>query len=319
MAAVRQYIVRRLLMMVPVLLIISVIEFSFLYLLPGDPAVAILGPDLAGDKHLYNQLRQQLGLNDPIYVQYGRWLIQVVQGNLGTSVQTREPVTQMVLLRLPVTAELSALALLFGIVIGISVAMMSAFRPNTLLDVVASFFALGGIAMPAFWLGILLIFAFSIALHWLPPTGYIAPGKDLWLNLRLMIMPALTIGAGLAGVIMRQSRAALLEVLDEDYIRTARAKGLGERLIIYRHALRNALIPVATVIGLQFGTLLGGAVITESIFAIPGLGQMTINAIFLRDYPTVQGGVLITAIAVVAANFLTDIVYAYLDPRIHYA
>lgn len=314
----RQYILRRVLMLVPVLLIISMIEFSLLYLLPGDPALAILGDQLAGDKQLYAQLRQQLGLNDPIYVQYGHWLLQVLHGNLGTSVQTREPVLRLILQRLPVTAELAVLALGFAIVLGLAAAMVSALRPNTLLDVVTSFLALGGIAMPVFWLGILLIFIFSIGLHWLPPTGYTPPGSGLVANLKLMVLPAITIGTGLAAVIMRQARAALLEVLDQDYVRTARAKGLGRRAIVYHHALKNAMIPVVTIIGLQLGSLLGGAVITESIFAIPGLGQLTVNAIFLRDYPTAQGAVLITAIAVLIANLLTDVAYAYLDPRIRY-
>ncbi|SRR5579883_1316196 len=318
-AGMGQYVIRRLLMMIPVVVIVSMIAFSLLYLLPGDPALAILGSELAGDQALYAQLRAQLGLNDPLYVQYVRWLGQVLHGNLGTSVQTREPVLAMILLSIPVTAELALLSLILAIAIGLSAAVVSALRPGTALDVVVSVFSLAGLAMPVFWLGILLIYAFSIGLHLLPPTGYTPPAQGLGLNLEMMVMPALTIGTGQGAIIMRQARAALLEVLEQDYIRTARAKGVTEKAVIYRHALKNAMIPVATIIGLQVGNLLAGSVITESIFALPGVGRLIVNAIFLRDYPTAQGAVLLVAIVVLIVNFLTDIFYAYLDPRIRYA
>ena len=314
----RQYVLRRLLMMIPVVLIVSIIAFSLLYLLPGDPALAILGSELAGDKVLYAQMRAQLGLNEPLYVQYLHWLVQVLHGNLGTSVQTRQPVLSMILLSIPVTAELAFLSLALATLIGLSAAIISALRPGTALDMITSVLALGGIAMPVFWLGILLIYAFSIGFHLLPPTGYTPPTQNLGLNLEMMIMPVLTIGTGQGAVIMRQARAALLEVMGQDYIRTARAKGVSGRAVIYRHALKNAMIPVATIIGLQVGNLLAGSVITESIFALPGVGRLIVNAIFLRDYPTAQGAILLLAIVVLMVNFLTDIFYAYLDPRIRY-
>ena len=314
----RQYVLRRLLMMIPVVLIVSIIAFSLLYLLPGDPALAILGSELAGDKVLYAQMRDQLGLNEPLYVQYLHWLVQVLHGNLGTSVQTRQPVLSMILLSIPVTAELAFLSLVLATLIGLSAAIISALRPGTALDMITSVLALGGIAMPVFWLGILLIYAFSIGFHLLPPTGYTPPTQNLGLNLEMMIMPVLTIGTGQGAVIMRQARAALLEVMGQDYIRTARAKGVSGRAVIYRHALKNAMIPVATIIGLQVGNLLAGSVITESIFALPGVGRLIVNAIFLRDYPTAQGAILLLAIVVLMVNFLTDIFYAYLDPRIRY-
>lgn len=305
-------------MMIPVVLIVSMIAFSLLYLLPGDPALAILGSELAGDKALYAQMRAQLGLNDPLYIQYLHWLVQVLHGNLGTSVQTREPVLSMILLSVPVTAELAFLSLVLATLLGLSAAIVSALRPGTAIDVIVSVLALGGIAMPVFWLGILLIYAFSIGFHLLPPTGYTPPTQNLGLNLEMMIMPVLTIGTGQGAVIMRQARAALLDVLGQDYIRTARAKGVEERAVIYRHALKNAMIPVATIIGLQVGNLLAGSVITESIFALPGVGRLIVNAIFLRDYPTAQGAILLVAIVVLVVNFLTDLFYAYLDPRIRY-
>ena len=305
-------------MMIPVVLIVSIIAFSLLYLLPGDPALAILGSELAGDKVLYAQMRAQLGLNEPLYVQYLHWLVQVLHGNLGTSVQTRQPVLSMILLSIPVTAELAFLSLALATLIGLSAAIISALRPGTALDMITSVLALGGIAMPVFWLGILLIYAFSIGFHLLPPTGYTPPTQNLGLNLEMMIMPVLTIGTGQGAVIMRQARAALLEVMGQDYIRTARAKGVSGRAVIYRHALKNAMIPVATIIGLQVGNLLAGSVITESIFALPGVGRLIVNAIFLRDYPTAQGAILLLAIVVLMVNFLTDIFYAYLDPRIRY-
>jgi peptide/nickel transport system permease protein len=314
----REYIARRLLAMVPVLIVISLIAFSLLYLLPGDPALAILGDQLAGDKQLYAQLRRDLGLDDPLYVQYLRWLGRVVRGDLGTSARTQEAVMSMILFRLPVTAQLGAMALSLAVLIGLVAAIVSALRPGSKLDVAASVLALSGVAVPNFWLGILLIYVVGVVWQLLPTTGYTPPREDLALNLKMMLLPAVTIGTGLAAVIMRQARSALLDVLQQDYIRTARAKGAREGRVIYGHALKNAMIPVATIIGLQVGNLFAGAAVTESIFAIPGIGRMIVDAIFFRDYPVVQGAVLMLALAVLIANFLTDIFYAYVDPRIRY-
>jgi peptide/nickel transport system permease protein len=314
----REYIARRLLAMVPVLIVISLIAFSLLYLLPGDPALAILGDQFAADKQLYAQLRRDLGLDDPLYVQYLRWLGRVVQGDLGTSARTQESVMSMILIRLPVTGQLGATALSLAVVIGLSAAIVSALRPGSKLDIAASVLALSGVAIPSFWLGIVLIYVVAVVWQLLPTTGYTPPGEDLTLNLKMMVLPAITIGTGLAAVIMRQARSALLEVLQQDYIRTARAKGVREGRVVYGHALKNAMIPVATIIGLQLGNLFAGAAVTESIFAIPGIGRMIVDAIFFRDYPVVQGAVLMLALAVLLANFLTDIFYAYLDPRIRY-
>lgn len=315
----RDYLIRRFLSIPPVLVIVSLIAFSLLYLLPGDPAVAILGDQQAGNKELYTQLRQELGLDDPIYVQYGRWLGRVVQGDLGTSIKTQEPIAKMIASRLAVTAELGLLALTLGMVIGLSAATVSALWPGSKLDVATSVLALAGVAMPSFWLGVLLIYFFAVWLQLLPPTGYTPPGEDLGTNLKMMIMPAITIGTHLAAVIMRQARAALIEVLQQDYVRTARAKGLRETVVIARHAAKNAMIPVATVIGLQLGNIFAGAAITETIFALPGVGRMVVDSIFFRDYPAAQGAVLMMALAVLLVNFLTDLFYAYLDPRIRYS
>lgn len=314
-----QYIVRRLLSMIPVALLISVIAFGLLYFLPGDPALAILGEERAGDKAAYAQLREELGLNDPIYVQYGRWLGNVLHGDLGKSVRSREFIADMISRRLPITIQIGVASVLLGIVIAIPVAIISAVRPGSKLDIAGTLFAMAGAAMPSFWLGILLIFFFSLWLRLLPPSGYVSPVEDLGTSLRLMIMPCLTAGTANAAIILRQARSSLIEVLQEDYVTTARAKGLGERLVVVRHALKNALIPVATVIGLQAGHVLGGMVITETIFAVPGVGRLIVDSIYFRDYPVVQAVVLVMAVAVLFSSLLTDLVYAYLDPKIRYS
>ncbi|HEX2172854.1 MAG TPA: ABC transporter permease [Dehalococcoidia bacterium] len=284
----REYMLRRLLTMVPVLLLISLIGFALLYLLPGDPALAILGDQIAADKQLYERLRREMHLDDPVYVQYVRWLGQIVQGNLGTSVMTREPVLEMILFRLPITLQLGMMALCLAVAIGLSAAIVSALRPGSKLDFACSVLALAGVAMPNFWLGVLLIYLLSVWLQLLPPTGFTPFREDPGLNLKMMLMPAITLGTGLAAIIMRQARSALLEVLHQDYVRTARAKGLYEQQVIVGHALKNAMIPIATIIGLQLGNLFAGAAISETIFAIPGIGRMVVEAIFFRDYPVAQ-------------------------------
>ncbi len=312
------YVARRVLGMVPVAFLISLIAFALLYLLPGDPALAILGEERAGDKAAYQAVRAQLGLDDPIYLQYVRWVRGLLGGDVGTSIRTREPIAQMVVKRLPVTLELGILSVLLGIVIALPAAVISAVRPGSRLDMVGTVLAMGGVAMPSFWLGMLLIFLFSLWMRLLPPSGYTSPLDNLGANLKMMVMPCIAMGASLAAVIMRQARSALIEVLQEEYITTARSKGLRERAVVGRHALKNALIPVVTVIGLQVGHILGGAVVTETIFAVPGLGRLLVDSIFFRDYPVVQAVVLVMALGVLFSSLATDLFYAYLDPKIRY-
>jgi peptide/nickel transport system permease protein len=297
---VNRYIVRRLLSMLPVLLIVSVIAFGLLYVLPGDPAVAILGEN-AGDQRTYQALRHDLGLDQPIYVQYLGWLGRVLQGDLGRSIRTNEAVSAVLLQRVPVSLYVGSAGLLVGLVLGLSVAVGSALRPGTRIDSIGTVLAMGGVAIPSFWQALLLMYVLAVLLRWLPPSGFTSPLQDPLLSARMLIMPALVLGTHSAAVIMRQGRSALLEVLQQDYVTTARSKGLGERLVVVRHALKNAMIPIITVVGLQVGNLVSGA------------------AIFWRDYPVLQGAVLVLTLAVLVANLLTDLVYAYLDPRIRYA
>ncbi|HLT20287.1 MAG TPA: ABC transporter permease [Thermomicrobiales bacterium] len=313
----REYALRRLVTMVPVLFIISIISFSLLFLLPGDPALTMLGEDV-GDEETYQNLRKELGLDEPIWVQYGYWLGRTLQGDLGTSIRTREPVSDILLSRLPVTLYYGFAGLALGATLGITVAVISALKPGSKIDAFGTLLAMGGVAIPSFWLALLLMYVFSLMLGWLPPSGYISPFKDPTASAKLLIMPAIVLGTGSSAVIMRQGRSALLEVLAQDYITTARSRGLSERLVVWRHALKNAMVPVITILGLQIGNLVNGAVITETVFGIPGVGRTTVDAIFFRDFPVLQGAVLMLTIAVLLANLLTDLAYGYVDPRIRY-
>jgi peptide/nickel transport system permease protein len=313
---VTRYILMRLATMVPVLLLVSSVTFIIIDLLPGDPAMAWLGPDLAKDQQMYERMKAELGLNQPLWKQYFDWIVRTAHGDLGTSIRNHQPVTQALFERLLPTVELSVLGMLIGLLIAIPIGIVSAVRPNSLFDNVGTLFALGGVAMPPFWLGILLILTFGVWLRVLPPSGYVPPTEDLVANLRLMLMPALTLGVGLAAVMMRQVRSSLIEVLAIEYITTARAKGLRDRATLWRHALPNALIPVVTMIGLQTGRLFAGAVVVETIFSIPGLGRLAVDSIFFHDFPMVQGVVLVLAVGVLLSNLLTDLAYGYLDPRI---
>jgi peptide/nickel transport system permease protein len=312
------YIVQRILQMIPVMLLASVISFSIIFLLPGDPALLILGDQLATDRQLYEAKRAELGLDKPLPLQYLDWLGKTVRGDLGTSTRDRQPVTQGIRERLPVTLQLAAISMLLALTIALPAGIISALKPNSKWDVVSSLVAFGGIAIPNFWFGILLIFFLAVVLKLLPPSGFIPFTQDPGQNLSRMVMPALTLGLGLSAVLMRQTRSSLLEVLHQDYVTTARAKGLGGRAVVLRHALKNGLIPVVTVLGLQIGTLFGGAVITESIFSIPGIGRWAVDSITTRDFPVVQAVSLVMAVGVLLANLLADIAYAYIDPRIHY-
>jgi peptide/nickel transport system permease protein len=312
------YILQRVLQMIPVLALATIISFSIIFLLPGDPALLILGDQLASDPTIYQAKRAELGLDRPLTVQYLDWLGKTMRGDLGLSTRDRQPVIDGIKDRLPVTLQLAGLGLLLALVISIPAGVISALRPNSKWDIMASLFAFGGIALPNFWFGILLIYLFAVYLHWLPPSGYVPFSEDPAQNLTRMLMPAITLGLGLSAVLMRQTRSSLLEVLHQDYMTTARSKGLGQRVVVLRHALKNALIPVVTVLGLQMGLLFGGSIITESIFSIPGIGRWAVDSITTRDFPVVQAVSLVLALGVLLANLLADIAYAYIDPRIHY-
>ena len=312
------YIIRRILQMVPVVFLVSAIAFSLLFVLPGDPALAILGEEQAKNQQLYQQLRSELGLDRPLPVQYLDWASKVVRGDLGTSTRTQLPVSQLLVQRLGPTVQLSAMAMLLGVLVGVPVGIISAVKPNSRSDVTGTILAMIGASIPSFWLGLLLILTFALWLRWLPPSGYAPPTSNLGANLALMIMPTLTLAGGIAALVMRQTRSAMLEVLRQDYVTTARSKGLTERVVLTKHALGNALIPIVTIVGLEFGHLMGGAVITETIFSIPGVGRLAADSIFQRDFPVLQAVVLLLALAVLLANLLTDVAYAWLDPRIRY-
>jgi len=304
--------------MVPVLLIVSMLAFGLLYVLPGDPAVAILGEN-AGNQQTYLALRRELGLDEPMYQQYLSWLGRVVHGDLGTSIRTHEAVSTVLIARVPVTLYVGSAGLLVGLALGLSVAIVSALKPGSAIDSLGTIAAMGGVAIPSFWQALLLVYVFAVLLRWVPPSGFTSPFVDPGLSLRMLILPAFVLGTHAAAVIMRQGRSALMEVLEQDYVTTARSKGLRPRSVVGRHALKNAMIPIVTVIGLQVGSLVSGAAITETIFAIPGVGRAAVDAIFYRDYPVLQGAVLILTLAVLIANLVTDLAYAYLDPRIRYA
>jgi peptide/nickel transport system permease protein len=312
----REYILRRLVSMVPVLFLVSVISFALLYILPGDPALAILGD--TGDSARYQALRAELGLDDPLYVQYGKWLGRTVQGNLGKSVRTGEQVSDILGRRAPVSLYFGIAGLLVGILIGLPAAIISAVRPGSKIDLLGTFVSLGGIAIPSFWQALLFMYVFAVMLRWLPPSGYTSPFVDPWLSAKMLFMPAVVLGTHSAAVLMRQGRSALIEVLEQDYINTARSKGLREKVIITGHALKNAMIPVVTILGLQIGNLVSGAAITETVFAIPGVARAAVDAISFRDLPVLQGAILMVTAAVVLANLITDLTYGYLDPRIRY-
>ncbi len=308
------YLARRLLLTLPVLFFVSLIVFSLINLIPGDPARVMLGEEAS--KEALSALRKEMGLDRPLYVRYLLWLSHVARGDFGHSVRDGRPVLDTLLLKLPVTIELAITSLLIAWGIAIPAGVVAAWQPRTALDYAATTVALAGISIPNFWLGIMMIYLLAVNMRLLPPSGYIEPWIDLARNLKLMVMPSIVLGAALAALVMRLLRSSMLEVLGTDYIRTARAKGLGDTVVLIRHAMKNAMIPVVTVMGLQLSGLLGGAVITETIFAVPGLGRLTVESILTRDYPMVQGVVLFAALAVVLTNLVVDLTYAVLDPRI---
>ncbi len=326
------YIANRLIAMVPVLFFVSLILFLVLNWIPGDVVAILLGEEARPE--LIEALRQELGLDKPILPgitvdgnglpqfipgRYLDWVGSVLRGDLGRSIRTNQPVLEALMERLPVTIELTILAMVISLIIALPTGIVSATRRNSFLDLFSTTGALLGVSMPNFFLAILLIFIFAVTLRWLPPIGFTPIHKDLGANLRGMILPAITLGAAAAAIVARLTRSSLLEVLNQEYIRTARAKGLAERAVVFTHALKNAMIPVITIVGLQVGALLGGAVITETIFVLPGIGSLAVDSIFRRDYPLVQGAVLFIALVHLFVNLFVDILYGFLDPRIHYA
>ncbi|HYZ22841.1 MAG TPA: ABC transporter permease, partial [Rhodopila sp.] len=284
----------RLAQIVPTLVLVSVLVFLLQQLMPGDPALVLAGEE-RGDPRVVAQIRTELWLDRPLPVQYVHWVRNVARGNLGYSWRTRQPVAQLIAEKLPVTAQLGVMAFVIAVVIGVPAGVVAAVRRNRMADYVANILGLAGLSMPTFWLGIMLILLVSVDLGWLPPSGYVPLTEDVWQSLATTIMPAFVLGYAIAAILMRHTRGAMLSVLDQDYVRTARAKGLSKARVILRHALRNALIPVVTLGALELGTLLSGAVLTEQVFSIPGFGKMIVDAVFNRDYPVVQGVVLVTA------------------------
>ncbi|MBK5355908.1 ABC transporter permease [Pseudomonas sp. TH41] len=311
------FILRRLLSAIPTLVLVSLFVFTLQKLLPGDPVLAMAGEER--DPAVMEYLREKYRLNDPIPVQYVNWLGNVLTGDFGISLKTDQPVTTLLASKLPVTLELAVLALLIALLIGIPTGIVSAVRKGTAVDYGANIVALSGISIPHFWLGILLIMVFAVKLQWLPASGFVTPGEDLGQNLKTLVLPAFVLGAGLSGVLMRHTRSAMLEVLRTDYVRTARAKGLFPHTVILKHALRNALMPIVTLTTLLFGELLGGAVLTEQVFSIPGFGKMIVDAVFNRDYSVVQGVVLCVAIGFLLLNLLADVLYRMINPRLRNA
>ncbi|WP_150460985.1 ABC transporter permease [Nesterenkonia ebinurensis] len=306
-------IASRILAAVPTLFGVLVATFLIVHLIPGDPISAILGDEATEEQ--IQTTREALGLNDPLYVQFANYLTQVLQGDLGTSISGRQPVADQIMARLPATISLAIAGVIASVIIGIPLGMLAATRRGGKTDFSALLFTTVGEAAPAFWTGILLSTVFAITLGWLPATGAGTPG-DTWSVIRSLILPATALGLAGMALIARITRSSMLEVLNEDYVRTARAKGVREWVVITRHALRNAAIPVVTVIGLNFGVLLGGTVVMETVFARPGIGSLLVNAIFARDYPVVQGVTLVIAVSFVLVNLVTDIVYRFLDPRL---
>jgi peptide/nickel transport system permease protein len=309
-----RFLLRRIAVVVPTLVFVSMLIFSLQQLLPGDPAIVLAGEER--DPAVVAYLHAKLHLDEPLPIRYLYWVKGVLQGDLGESLRMQKPVLALILEKLPVTLELAGLAILIALAIGIPAGVVSAYRRNTAWDYAANVVALWGLSTPNFWLGILLILLFSVTLGWLPASGYVSPLEDWRANLAAMIMPAFVLGNAIAAVLMRHTRSAMLNVLGSDYVRTARAKGLAERRVVLKHALRNALIPIVTLGALELGTLLSGAVLTEQVFTIPGFGKLIVDAVFNRDYAVVQGVVLFTATAYITLNLLADVAYVLIDPRI---
>jgi len=308
------FLVRRIAISIVTFLLITLIVFMGVRMIPGDPARVMAGTD--ADEAGLQEIRVKYGLTDPIPLQYARWLGLALQGDLGESIRTRESVVKIVAVKLPITVQLACFSLLIAVGIAIPAGVFSAVRRNTAWDLLANAISLCGVSVPSFWLGIMLILFLSVRFHLLPASGFVPFLQDPLANLQRMLMPSFVLGAALAAVLMRQTRNSMIEVMSANYIRTAYSKGLAEWVVIFRHALRNGLIPIVTILGLQMGALMGGAVVTEQIFVVPGFGRLIVEAVFTRDYPLVQGVVLITASTYVLINLLVDVSYSLLNPRI---
>ncbi|HWT84091.1 MAG TPA: ABC transporter permease [Candidatus Methylomirabilis sp.] len=308
------FLIQRVAISILTLLLITLIVFAGVRMIPGDPARVMAGTD--ADEAGLQEIRAKYGLNDPVPLQYFRWLRLALQGDLGESIRTREPVVKTVAMKLPITIQLACFSLIIAIGISIPAGVFSALRRNTVWDLLANAVSLCGVSIPTFWLGIMLILLLSVRLHLLPASGFVPFLQDPMANLQRMLMPAFVLGGALAAVLMRQTRNSMIEVMTANYIRTAYSKGLAEGVVVLRHALRNGLIPIVTILGLQMGALMGGAVVTEQIFVVPGFGRLIVEAVFTRDYPLVQGVVLITASTYVLINLLVDVSYSLLNPRI---
>ena len=314
-----KYVIRRLLLSVPVLLLSSLIVFGLMRVMPGDALTALMGESgNVGAKEL-QKLRMDLGLDRPYHEQYAIWVWQMVSLNPGFSIFTSEPIPVALKKSIPVTLELATLAIILGLSIAIPVGVLSATRQDTISDYAGRVVAVSGLSMPEFWIGTLVITFAAIWFHWIPPIGYVSLWDSPWKNLQQFLVPAAILGFRLSAATMRMTRSTVLEVLREDYVRTAWAKGLAGKIVVYKHALKNALIPVVTIVGGQLGTLLAGTVVVETIFALPGMGRLTVEAILYRDYPIVQTNVMLVAATLVTLNLVVDLTYAWLDPRIRYS
>lgn len=330
------YIIKRLLALIPILIGVSLIVFLIVHLIPGDPAQTMLGERATAEA--IASLRESMGLNDPLYVQFFRFFSRLLRGDLGRSIMSNSLVWEELLIRFPATLELSFFSMIFAVIVGVPAGIFAATHQNSWFDNLSMLFALFGVSMPIFWLGLMLIWLFGVELAWLPPSSRLSVGVNLnvitnlyvldsiiqsnwvalWDSIRHLILPSAALGTIPMAMIARMTRSSMLEVLRQDYIRTAYAKGLRERIVVYKHALKNALVPIITVVGLQFGILLGGAVLTETIFSWPGLGKYLVDAIYARDFPVVQGGILFFAFTFVLVNLIVDLSYATIDPRIQY-
>ncbi|MDO5657506.1 MAG: ABC transporter permease [Paracoccus sp. (in: a-proteobacteria)] len=308
-----RYILNRILVAIPTLLLVSVFVFMLQKLLPGDPVLIMAGENR--DPETIAFLREQYRLNDPLIWQYLYWLGDVMRGDLGISLRTGLPVSELILQKLPVTLQLAVMSMIFALCVGIPAGVISAVKKGTLWDYLANIVALSGLSVPNFWLGIMMILLFAVNLGWLPASGYESPFVDPVRSFKTMLMPSIVLGTGIAGALMRHTRSSMLGVLQADYVRTARAKGLREKVVILRHAFRNAVLPIITLVAVMFGELMAGAVLTEQIFTIPGFGKMIVDAVFNRDYAVVQGVVLVTATGFILINLLADVLYVIMNPR----
>ena len=314
-----RYIAQRLVSLIPVLIGISLVTFFLIRLVPGDVVDLMLGNESTLDEGRRQELRRVFGLDDPIYVQYVKWAGDVVRGDLGTSLRTGQSVRGEIFSKMPVTLELTFFSVVIALLIAIPTGIIAAVKAGSSAEAAAQGISLLGLSIPNFWLGTLLILVTSRYFHWFPAANYVSFGDDSWKNIQIFILPAIALGAALVAITMRMMRSSLLEVLKREYITTARAKGLANNTVISRHAIRNAMIPVITVVGIQIGRLLGGAIIIEELFNLPGMGRLAIDAIEQRDYPMIQGVVLVTTVAFVLINLAVDILYSYIDPRIRYS